>query len=101
MEAISLYAGLLFEFPYDCQRHGLLRNFPLHVQNAIRDFSRPVPRYYVPDSLWFSSFPLRLDQPALEEFGLWIRNGMPVEVNTEAVVPAVLDPRVPWRVDSL
>ena len=99
VEAISLYVGLSFPFPYSSNRLGLQR-LPLDVQNSIREFARPASRYYVPDTLWWDAFPLRLDAPALEEFGLWVRRGMPVDV-TESFTPPVLDPRVPWRVDSL
>ena len=99
VQIIGLFVGFDFPYPYSCNRFGL-HSLPLVAQNTIREFTRPVPRYYVPDTLWWNAFPLGLDAPALEEFGAWVRAGMPVEV-TERFRPSVLDPRVPWRVDSL
>ena len=100
VEAISLYYGLKFDFPYACERYGLGRSLPLHLQNTIRDWARPPPQYYVPDLLWLRSFP-RIDSSALEEFGLWVRAGMPVDTAEPRLDVTVLDRRRPWRIDSL
>ena len=100
VEAISLCNGVKFDYPYACQRFGLARELPLHLQNTIRDWARPPPQYYVPDVLWLRSFP-RMDSSALEEFGLWVRAGMPVDTTEPRVDVTVLDRRRPWRIDSL
>ena len=100
VEAISLYIGLIYEFPCACQRYGLGRRLPLDMQNMVRDWALPPPQYYVPDLVWLRSFP-RIDSSALEEFGLWVQASMPVDVTEQRVEPTVLDRRLPWRVDSL
>ena len=96
---IGLFWGIKFAFPYDCQRFGVSRQLPVALQNLIREWALPAPRFYVPDELWLRS--TLFNALALEEFGQWVRDGMPVDVDEEPTEVVVLDRRLPWRVDSL
>ena len=99
VQTIGLFDGVKFDFPYACQRFGLSPKLPLALQNVIRDWAQPPPCYYVPDEIWLRA--TLMNSLALEEFGQWVRDGMPVDTHEERVEVTVLDRRLPWRIDSL
>ena len=70
------FTGIDFMFPFYTSKGGLRSEIPISVQQLIHEYSeRYVPlleeRIYHP----------RMDLAALEEFGLWCRQGCPVTVD--------------------
>ena len=79
-DRVMQYTGFTFMLPFNTAKGGLGSELPVSVQQLIHQFAdRPVPQ--LDENPVGPIYHPMMDSAALEEFGLWCRQGCPVTVD--------------------